>query len=109
MSRLLSSENGVSEHYDYDPIKDEMIIQTRQDVTGLLDTMDAKRKQESWKTEVKNEMVHFCKLPTVVEVELINKGIDTSRLNDPETFRKFAREIQMNYPYLMSHQGKRFA
>ena len=109
MSRLLDSFNGVDQYYDYDPIKDEMIIQSRQDVTGELGVMDGKRKQEKWKDEVRNDMVHFCKLPTVVEVELMQKGIDTNRLNDPETFRKFAREIQANYPYLMSHQGKRFA
>lgn len=109
MARLLSSENGVEEWFDYDPINDQMIVQTRQDVSPILEVMNEKRKQECWRDEVKRDMVHFCKLSPIVEMELMNKGIDTTRLNDPDTFKRFAREIQTNYPYLMSHQGKRFA
>lgn len=109
MARLISSENGIEHWFDYDPILDQVLIQTREDVTPLLEKMNEERKQELWSEQVKRDMVHFCKLPNTVEHELMKKGIDTNRLNDPETYKRFAREIQANYPYLLAHQGKRFA
>lgn len=109
MSRLISCENGVEEWFDYDPIKDQVLIQTREDVTALLDSMNEERKQELWGHQMKKDMVHFCKLPLTVDHELMKKGIDTNRLSDPSTYKRFVREITANYPYLLAHGGKRFA
>lgn len=106
MARLLSSENGVEEWFDYDPINDQMIIQTRQDVTEVLETMNEKRKQEMWGKEVKQDWVHVAKIPAAVEMELFNKGID---IHDRNCTKRLMRELQTNYPYLLSHEGKRFA
>lgn len=109
MARLLSSENGIENWFDYDPINDQMIIQTRQDVTPILEKMNEERKQELWSHQVKQDLVHFCQLPPVVDHELLKKGIDTNRLSDPETYKRFVKEITANYPYLLAHHGKRFA
>lgn len=106
MSRLLSSENGIEEWLDFDPINDQMIIQTRQDVTPLLDAMNEKRKQEMWKGEVRADWVHFAKIPAVVEMELLKKGLN---IHDKNCTKALIKEIQTNYPYLMAHDGKRFA
>lgn len=106
MARLLSSENGIEEWFDYDPINDQMIIQTRQDVTGILEAMNEKRKQEKWRDEVKADWVHFAKIPAAVEMELMKKGID---IHDRNCTQRMIREIQTNYPYLLSHEGKRLA
>jgi hypothetical protein len=109
MARLISSENGIENWFDYDPIRDQVLIQTREDVTPLLERMNEERKQELWAGQVKKDMVHFCKLPLTVDHELMKKGIDTNRLSDPNTYKRFVREITANYPYLLAHQGKRFA
>ena len=106
MARLLSSENGIEEWFDYDPINDQMIIQTRQDVTEILETMNQKRKQEKWRDEVKADWVHFAKIPAAVEMELMKKGID---IHDRNCTQRMIKEIQANYPYLLSHEGKRLA
>lgn len=106
MSRLFSSENGVEQWFDYDPINDQMCITSKQDVTALLEAMDSKRKQERWGAEVKEDWVHFAKIPEVVEMELLKKGI---RLHDKNCTKRLIKEIQTNYPYLLAHNGKRFA
>lgn len=106
MARLLSRENGVEEWFDYDPITDAVSISTVQDVSALMETMNEKRKQELWSKEVKNDLVHFAKIPTIVELELRKKGID---IHDKNCTKRLIQEIQQNYPYLMSHHGKRFA
>ena len=106
MARLLSSEHGIEEWFDYDPINDQMIIQTRQDVTPILDAMNEKRKQEKWGSEVKADWVHVAKIPHAVEMELLKKGI---ALHDRNCTQRLMRELQTNYPYLLSHGGKRFA
>jgi hypothetical protein len=104
--RLLSSDNGREEYFDYDPINDQMNIQVREDVTSLLEAMDSKRKQERWGKEVKDDFVHFAKIPVAVELELMNKGI---KLGDKNCTQRLIKEIQTNYPYLLAHHGKRFA
>lgn len=109
MARLISSENGIEQWFDYDPIQDQMIVQTRENVTPLLEKMNEERKQELWRHQVKNDLVHVCTIPTTVECELMKKGIDINRLNDPETYKRLVREITANYPHLLAHQGKRFA
>ena len=106
MSRLLSSDNGIEEWFDYDPINDVMTIQSRQDVTPILEAMNQKRLQERWRQEVKDDFVHFCKIPAVVEIELKNKGID---IHDKNCTKRLMQEIQTNYPYLLAHHGKRLA
>lgn len=106
MPRLLSSENGIEEWFDYDPIQDQMIVQTRQDVTPILEAMNEKRKKEEWKKEVKEDWVHVAKIPHTVELELLNKGIN---IHDRNCTKKLLQELQTNYSYLLSHQGKRFA
>lgn len=106
MARLLSSENGIEEWFDYDPIQDQMIVQTRQNVTPILEAMNEKRKQGLWHNEVKNDWVHVAKIPAAIEMELRNKGID---IYDRNCTKRLMRELQTNYPYLLSHEGKRFA
>lgn len=104
--RLLSSENGIEEWLEYDPITDMMNIQTRQEVGPVLEAMNHKRLQERWGSEMKADFVHFAKIPAVVEIELKQKGID---IHDRNCTQRLMREIQTNYPYLLAHHGKRFA
>jgi hypothetical protein len=106
MSRLLSNDNGREEWFDYDPINDTMAITVKEDVSGLLDAMNTKRKNEMWSGEVKKDFVHFAKIPASVEIELRNKGIS---LTDKNCTQRLIKEIQTNYPYLLAHHGKRFA
>jgi hypothetical protein len=104
--RLLSSENGIEEWFEYDPINDTMNIQTRTDVTPILEAMNEKRKQELWTKEVKGDWVHFAKIPPAIEIELKQRGLD---IHDKNCTKRLMQVIQSEYPYLLSHQGKRLA
>ena len=104
-ARILDSDGNKTEYFDYDPIDDKCTITTVQDVSSFIDHMKEKRKQELWGGQVKNDFVHFCSIPTIVELELRKKGID---IHDKNCTKKLMQEIQQNYPYLLVHDNKRF-
>lgn len=106
MSDVLWSENGVSTVFDYNHLTDDMHLTTVQDVRPVVEAMNEKRKQDRWKKEVKEDWVHFAKIPAVVEMELLQKGIS---LYDKNCTKRLIQEIQTNYPYLLAHDGKRLA
>lgn len=103
---LLSNENGLIEKFDYDPIRDQMCITTSEDVTPLLEKMADERKAELWKQQIRKDWVKFCSIPVTVEMELRKRGI---RLEDKNCTRKMMQIIQTEYPYLLTHDNKRFA
>lgn len=89
---------GVSQFFSYDEDKDRVTIETRQDVSGFLDALRAKRNDpDKWKEGVKESWAHFCSIPAVVEMELKAKGID---IYDPTCTKRLIAEINQNYPYL---------
>lgn len=103
---ILSSENGLLESFDYDPINDQMCITTTEDVAPLLDKMSSERKADLWDKQVKKDWVKFCSIPVTVEMELRKRGI---RLEDKNCTKKLMQIIQTEYPYLLTHDNKRFA
>ncbi len=105
MQRLLDSSNGIDTYFSQEEDSDDVHVTTVQDVSSFLDHLKEKRNQENWNKEVKEEFVHFASIPVVVEMELKKKGINIS---DKNCTKALMKEIQTNYPYLMSHAGKRF-
>ena len=96
----------MSEFFDYSPHNgmrydtedadnpDDLIIHSSQDVQQILERL----QQEQGKVENKKAtMRHYCSIPTVVEVELRNKGIDIYNKNQT---KELLKEINTNYPYL---------
>ena len=91
-------ETGVTEYFDYDPINDQVTITAKQDVTQFLDHMQAIRNDPSISQKgMKEEWWHYAAIPTVVELELLKKGL---RLEDKNHTKAILREINTNYPYL---------
>lgn len=89
---------GVSEYFDYDPIDDTFAITTTQDVTGFLDRMKALRNAPEISDKgIKEEWWLYASIPTVVELELLKKGLS---LTNRDQMKDILREINTNYPYL---------
>jgi hypothetical protein len=89
---------GVTETFDYDPIKDQVMITASQDVSGFLDHMNELRKDPEFsKNGMKEDWWLYCSIPTVVEIELRNKGLC---LENKDHTKAILKEINTNYPYL---------
>lgn len=91
-------ETGVREYFDYDPIKDQVSITTEQDVTGFLDRMnDIRNTPEISAKGIKEDWWLYASIPTVVELELLKKGL---KLSDKNHMKAILKEINANYPYI---------
>ena len=91
-------DSGVTEYFDYDPIKDQVSITASQDVTMFLDRMnDIRLHPEISQQGIKEDWWLYASIPTVVELELRNKGL---HLENKDHTKAILREINANYPYL---------
>jgi hypothetical protein len=98
------SETGVSEYFDYDPIKDQVSITTEQDVTGFLDRMNAIRNTPEISAKgIKEDWWLYASIPTVVELELLKKGL---KLHDKNHTKAILKEINANYPFLKATEKR---
>lgn len=95
---------GVSEYFDYDPIKDQASITTEQDVTGFLDRMNAIRNTPEISAKgIKEDWWLYASIPTVVELELLKKGL---KLHDKNHTKAILKEINANYPFLKATEKR---
>jgi hypothetical protein len=91
---------GVKTYFDYDPIKDEAILTYEQDVSGFLDRMkDIRNNPEISAKGIKEDWWHYCSIPPVVEMDLMNKGL---YLHKPDDMKAILKIINSDYPYLKS-------
>ncbi len=91
-------DTGMKEYFDYDPVRDQVFITYEQDVSALLDRMDAIRKNpEISKKGIKEDWWYYCVIPEVVEIALMKKGLSIYKKDDLPAIYK---EINTNYPYL---------
>ena len=104
MPDIFSQDQGITTYFDYNNLTDDMHLTAVQDVTPILDAMKGKRLQARWDKEVKEDWVHFAKIPEIVELELLQKGIN---IYDKNCTKQMMQEIQTNYPYLLAHDGKK--
>lgn len=89
---------GVTEVYDYDPLADAVTITASQDVTAFLDQMQAIRNDPDISARgIKEDWWCYASIPTVVELELRNKGL---KLEDKNHTKAILKEINTNYPLL---------
>lgn len=91
-------ETGVQTCFDYDPIRDQVFLTYKQDVTGFLDRMNAMRNDESYSAKgIKEDWWHYASVPPVVEMELMKKGL---YLENKEHMPAIIKELNTNYPNL---------
>lgn len=88
-----NSVNGM--RYDTECGGDKLIINASQDVQPIVDHMTRKRNEID--TGIKRGMWHYCSIPTVVEIELLKKGINIYNKRHTKAVMK---EINQNYPHL---------
>lgn len=101
MSKFLdySVHNGM--RYDTEEDDENITIYSSQDVEPLLDRMKQARSMGDGSS--KDTFRHYCSIPTEVEVELRNKGIDIYKKHQlPEVLK----EINTNYPHLKATRMK---
>lgn len=97
-------ETGVRQFFDYDPIKDEALITYEQDVSGFLDRMNAIRNNPEFSAKgIKEDWWFYASIPTVVEMELLKKGL---KLSDKNHIPAILKEINANYPFLKATTKK---
>ncbi len=97
----------MSEFFDYSPHngmrydteednEGNLTIYSSQDVQPLLEEMQRKRAvPESQKK--KHRLRHYCAIPTEVEIELRNKGID---IHNKHQTKELLKAINRDYPNL---------
>lgn len=91
-------ETGLTEYFDYDPIKDQVAITTTQDVTGFLDRMNAIRNDPDISAKgIKEEWWYYASIPPIVELQLKEKGLS---IYDKNATKAILQEINTNFPYL---------
>lgn len=89
---------GLRETFDYDPINDQVLIRTEEDVSPLLDRLKALRNEDEYTRQgIKGDWWHYCTIPATVEMELRKKGID---IYDKNATKAILKEINQNYPWL---------
>lgn len=111
MSQLLEFDpvTGISRYFDYDEMTGTITLESRQDVTPLLEYTKALRKDGMTDKGIKEDWWLYAKIPPLVEVQLRKKGID---INDPGSTKRIIQEINEHYPALKCTEkwdGKRSA
>lgn len=109
MSEFLEYDpvTGIRHSMDYDPETGKLDLHYTQDVQPVLDLAQRVRNDRVTDVGIKNGFWHYATIPTTVQIELLNKGIDIFKAND---FPRLMAEINTNYPYLKmtdKHHGQK--
>ncbi len=98
------SETGVTTHFDYDPIKDEVSLTYEQDVTMFLDRMQAIRNNPEISAKgMKEDWWFYASIPPVVQLELMKRGL---KLENKDDMKAILKIINTEYPYLKATEKK---
>lgn len=103
--QLLDQTGDTKTYFDMDELTGKVQITTEQDLTQFLERMKQMRRDsaERWTKGVREEWLHYASIPSVVIMELRNKGIDVF---NPEDEKKVLSEINRNYPHLKTVDHK---
>ena len=97
---------GITQYYDYDPVKDEHLIHSVQDPALLLEQLkQARNNPDVWAKGMKESWVHYASIPPIIEMQLKAKGID---IYNKDQTKELLKEINTNYPWLKTttkHHG----
>ena len=103
--RLIDQTGDTRTYFDMDELTGTIQIHTEQDLTGFLERMKQKRSMSNdiWSKGVKEDWLHYASIPSVVIMELKNKGIDVF---NPDDEKRLLQEINRSYPYLKTVDHK---
>lgn len=91
---------GVTTYFDFDE-SGNVIFRKEQDIEAYLATMQETRNANTTQKGLMDngrEFHLYCTIPTIVQLELMEKGIDIFS-DDPAVQRRMFDEINKNYPY----------
>lgn len=86
---------GITYSTDYDATTGDTILHKVQDVGPLIEHNQALANAGAKDIGIKKSWWHYCSIPPLVQVELMKKGIDITRV---EHGKAMFREINTNYP-----------
>lgn len=90
-------DTGMTYYTEFLEESQETRLTYEADVTPLLD--HCMRLRNEGIHTAKDEMFHYAKIPPVVQVELLGKGLNIFS-NDESVLKRIRQEIKSNYPYL---------
>ena len=105
MRRLLDQNGDTKTYFDMDEYSGDIHVTTEQNLTGFLERMRKMRMDsyDNWRKGIKEDWLHYASIPSVVIMELRNKGIDVF---NPEDEKKLLQEINRNYKFLKTVDHK---
>ena len=90
--------------HDTDPTNPDIVkIHAEQDVQPLLDYCGKLRNEEIYSP--RDEYFHYAKIPAIVQLQLLKKGLNIYSKDDTE-MKRVRQEIEANYPYLKTSYAK---
>lgn len=103
----------TKQFFDYDAVTglayyteqdgENTILRSEQDCTPVLEDNLKRRNEGTGDNRISEHIIHYANIPNGVALELLKKGIDCFNIrggrHGPE-FKRFAQEIETNYPYL---------
>ena len=99
MSEFLDYDplTGMTYSTDYDHETDNLVIHSTQDVQPSIDYATAVRNSGVADKGIKRNVWKYCTIPTSVELQLLQKGINIHKKEDQA---RMLKEINENYPKL---------
>jgi hypothetical protein len=96
---------GITRYFDYEEDTGIARIRTVEDVEPLLRLTAEMRATRAADDKLKDDdyMCQYCYIPTTVQLELKQKGID---IFDQSHTKRLIAEIEANYPYLKTTNYK---
>jgi hypothetical protein len=99
---------GIRRFTEYDNETGLMKVIAQQDVEPLLDHTKAAANEGMTDHGIKNDWWLYCKIPPIVQLQLMKKGINIHS-KDPAMRKRMFEEINREYPYLKTthkHHGR---
>jgi hypothetical protein len=109
MSEFFSFDpvTGITDTWDYNEQTGDAVVHRSADVEGLLKATADARLSGAADKHWKNDMPSlYAEIDPITQVELLKKGIDIFKLNDPTMRKRFFYEIEINYPLLKTTNKK---
>lgn len=91
-TRLLDrKEDGTEEYYHFDPLTNGFVVETRQDISGILELNKTIANDNTGKW---GEFTHVAHIPLTIVMELAKQGIMTpaGRILDDKKYRAWLND-----------------
>ena len=98
-----SPDTGIAYYTDYDEASKTMFYHAETDVEPLLDYCEKLRNENIYNP--KDELFHYAKIPTIVQLQLLKKGLNIFS-NDEKILKRCRQEIEANFPRLKTSYAK---